>query len=113
MTDIKKFRTAIVGCGRISAIHIAALKAIDDVEIVAVCDLDEKLAHTRAAQNGIPNVFTDMETMMKGVRPDAVHILTPPRSHLGLAKIATRYKAYLYVEKPLASTESDARAILW
>jgi predicted dehydrogenase/nucleoside-diphosphate-sugar epimerase len=112
MAEIKKFRTAIVGCGRISEIHIAALKALGDVEIVAVCDLDEKLARARAAQNGIPNIFTDMEIMMKEVRPDVVHVLTPPRSHLALIRIAAKHRAHIYAEKPLASDESDARAIL-
>jgi nucleoside-diphosphate-sugar epimerase/predicted dehydrogenase len=111
MSDSKKIRSAIVGCGRISAIHIAALKALRDVEIVAVCDLDEKLAHSQASQNDIPASFTDMETMMNDVRPDVVHLLTPPRTHLALTKIAAKYGAHLYAEKPLASSESDARAI--
>jgi nucleoside-diphosphate-sugar epimerase/predicted dehydrogenase len=112
MTNSRKFRTAIVGCGRISVIHIAALKAISDVEIVALCDLDEKLARSRAAENGISNVFTDVETMMKQVRPDVVHLLTPPRSHLPLIQAIAKYRAHVYAEKPLASTESEARAIL-
>src|SRR5262245_34204536 len=112
MADTKKFRTAIIGCGRISIIHIAALKALKDVEIVAVCDLDEQLARSRAAQNGIPNFFSGVETMMKEVRPDVVHLLTPPRSHLALTKIAAKYGAHIYAEKPLAADESDARAIL-
>src|SRR5918992_460604 len=112
MTDSKKFRTAIIGCGRISVIHIDALKAISDVEIVALCDLDENLARARATENGIANVFTDVETMMKQVRPDVVHLLTPPRSHLPLIKTIATHRAHVYAEKPLASTESDARAIL-
>src|SRR5919106_1717041 len=112
MTNSRKFRTAIVGCGRISAIHIAALKALGEVEIVAVCDLDGKLARSQASQNGIPNIFTDMETMMKEVRPDVVHLPTPPRTHLALTKIAAKYQANVYAEKPLASSESDACAIL-
>jgi nucleoside-diphosphate-sugar epimerase/predicted dehydrogenase len=112
MPDSKKFRTAIVGCGRISTIHIEALKALRDVEIVAVCDLDEKLARARASEHGIPAVFTDIESMMAELRPDVVHILTPPRTHLALTKIAAKYKAHIYAEKPLACTEADARAIL-
>lgn len=108
----RPFRVALVGCGRISVIHMAALKSLANVEIVAVCDLDENLARGRAEVNNIPSFFTDMETMMKDVGPDVVHILTPPRSHLALTKIAAKYGAHMYVEKPLAPTESDARAIL-
>ena len=107
-----KLRTAIIGCGRISAIHIAALKALKGVEVVAVCDLDEQLARTRAAENHIANVFTDVQTMIQEIKPDVVHLLTPPRTHLGLTKIVAQHKAHIYAEKPLASSESDARAIL-
>src|SRR5262247_242004 len=106
------FRTALVGCGRISAINIAALKAIPDVDIVAVCDLNDKLAHAQAVRHNIPSVYTDMERMMSKVRPDVVHLLTPPRTHVALAQIAAKHQAHIYVEKPLASSAVDARSIL-
>jgi nucleoside-diphosphate-sugar epimerase/predicted dehydrogenase len=41
-----------------------------------------------------------------------VHLLTPPGSHRELAQIAIRYGAHLYIEKPFASSEDDARQIL-
>ena len=112
MTSLKKYRTALVGCGRISVFHIAALHALPHVEIVALCDLDYQLAREQASQNGILECFTDMETMMIEVRPDVVHILTPPRTHLTLAMTAAKYRAHMYIEKPLASHEADARVIL-
>ncbi len=105
------FRTALVGCGRIFSTHVAALKELPDVEIIAACDLNETLVCQRAIQHGIGDVFTDFETMMREVRPDVVHLLTPPRSHLTLTKIAAQYGAHIYVEKPLASNEADALAM--
>jgi nucleoside-diphosphate-sugar epimerase/predicted dehydrogenase len=50
--------------------------------------------------------------MMSKVQPDVVHLLTPPRTHVALARIAAQHQAHLYVEKPLASTSLDARSIL-
>ena len=111
MTQRTGFRVALVGCGRISGVHIAALKALDDVDIVAVCDRTEKLANECASKYGIPGVFTEMQSMMKAVRPDVVHLLTPPQTHLALAKIAAEHRAHMYIEKPLASSEAEARAI--
>jgi predicted dehydrogenase/nucleoside-diphosphate-sugar epimerase len=105
-------RVALVGCGRISAYHVAALKAIRGVEIVAVCDLDERAARETATQYGIRGCYTDMEAMLHDLRPDVVHLLTPPKSHLALARTAAKYRAHMYIEKPLASTEADAQAIL-
>lgn len=108
----KPVRVALVGCGRVSGSHLAALKALPDVEIVAVCDLDERRARQTATRHAIPRCYSDMETMAREVRPAVVHLLTPPASHLPLARIAAKYRAHMYVEKPFASSEADARAIL-
>lgn len=111
-SEVKGLRVALVGCGRISAYHLAALKNLRGVEVVAVCDLDDRVARECATRHGIRGCYTDMETMVSELRPDVVHLLTPPRSHVALARIATKYRAHLYIEKPLASTEADARQIL-
>jgi 2-alkyl-3-oxoalkanoate reductase len=108
----KSLRVALVGCGRISAYHVAALKAIRGVEIVAVCDLDERLARETATRHGVRGCFTDMEAMLGDLRPEVVHLLTPPASHLALARIAAKHRAHMYIEKPFAANETDARLIL-
>jgi nucleoside-diphosphate-sugar epimerase/predicted dehydrogenase len=108
----KNLRVAIVGCGRISAYHFAALAPLPGVEIVAVCDLDEKLARKTASRLGVQRCVSDMETMMRESRPDVVHLLTPPRTHLALARIAARHGAHMYIEKPFAGSEAEAREIL-
>jgi nucleoside-diphosphate-sugar epimerase/predicted dehydrogenase len=101
-----------VGCGRISDVHIEVLKGLPNVEIVAVCDLNENLARDQATRHHIPGVYTNMEEMMREVQPNVVHLLTPPRTHLPLAAMAARHHAHVYVEKPLASNEADARSIV-
>jgi len=74
-------RAAITGCGKISSIHIDAVRAMPGVEIVGVCDQNQSEARKRALQAGTDHIFADMETMMKEVRPNVVHLLTPPRTH--------------------------------
>lgn len=108
----KSLRVALVGCGRISAYHLAALKAIRGVETIAVCDLDERVARETATRHGIRGCYTDPEAMLRDLRPDVVHLLTPPMSHAALARIATKYRTHMYIEKPLAANEPDARSIL-
>jgi predicted dehydrogenase/nucleoside-diphosphate-sugar epimerase len=109
---VNPIRTALVGCGRISDAHIETLKALPGVEVVAVCDLNEKMARDQATRYRIAGVYTDMEEMMREVQPNVVHLLTPPRTHRALALIAARHHAHIYVEKPLASSEADARCIV-
>ena len=109
---LKPLRVALIGCGRISIYHLEALANIPGVDVVAVGDLDEAAARECATRSGVRGCYTDMEAMLREQRPDVVHILTPPSSHLALVRIATRYKAHLYIEKPLASTEEEAALIL-
>jgi 2-alkyl-3-oxoalkanoate reductase len=111
-TEQLGLRVALVGCGRISVYHVAALSALSDVEIVAVCDLDPKAAREAATRHGVRGCYTDAETMLRETRPDVVHLLTPPGSHLALAGLAAKYGAHMYIEKPFAANETDARAIL-
>jgi nucleoside-diphosphate-sugar epimerase/predicted dehydrogenase len=102
---------ALVGCGRISAYHVTAIKAVPGADLVAVCDLDERVAREAASRYGVRGCYTDVESMLRELRPDVVHLLTPPQSHLALVRIATKYRAHLYIEKPLASSTADAEAI--
>jgi nucleoside-diphosphate-sugar epimerase/predicted dehydrogenase len=105
-------RTALIGCGRISAYHAAALEVLPDVELVAACDINVDLASELAAQHSIPFVSDDMERMLREARPDVVHIITPPSNHVTLAKVAAKYGAHMYVEKPFATTAADAQTML-
>jgi predicted dehydrogenase/nucleoside-diphosphate-sugar epimerase len=105
-------RTALVGCGRISDVHIEVLKGLPNVDVVALCDLNETAARDQATHHDVPGIYTDMEKMMTEVQPNVVHLLTPPRTHVPLAATAARHHAHMYVEKPLASSEADARSIV-
>jgi nucleoside-diphosphate-sugar epimerase/predicted dehydrogenase len=107
----ENLRVALVGCGRISAYHVTAIKAVPGADLVAVCDLDERVAREAASRYGVRGCYTDVESMLRELRPDVVHLLTPPQSHLALVRIATKYRAHLYIEKPLASSTADAEAI--
>jgi nucleoside-diphosphate-sugar epimerase/predicted dehydrogenase len=107
----ENLRVALVGCGRISAYHVAAIKAVPGADLVAVCDLDERVGREAASQYGVRGCYTDVESMLRESRPDVVHLLTPPKSHLALARMAAKYRVHLYIEKPLASSLADAEAI--
>ena len=42
---------------------------------------------------------------------DAVHVLTPPRTHAELTKQALRAGCHVYTEKPLTTSVGDAEEI--
>ena len=51
---MKKYKLALIGCGRISYKHINAINTIENAELVAVCDLKEGRAKKKGEENNIP-----------------------------------------------------------
>ena len=45
---MKKFRTAVIGCGGISQVHLTALSKMENVELVSVADVKEDRAKAKA-----------------------------------------------------------------
>lgn len=106
-SGVAPLRAAIVGAGLISDIHIIGLQRLPGVQVAAIVDSDRRRAAAKADQYGIPGVFTDQSEMLDQVRPDVVHILTPPFTHADLCAQAMRGGAHVYVEKPMAVSVED------
>ena len=61
---------------------------------------------------GISECFSDLHQILQSVRPDVVHITTPPQSHYGLAKQCLESGKHVYVEKPFTITASEAEFLI-
>lgn len=83
---MKKLRVATIGAGYFSAFHHDAWSRLDEVELVAVADLDAAKARAYAERFGVPRHFTDPAAMLDAVQPDLVDIATPPPTHLALIR---------------------------
>jgi predicted dehydrogenase len=97
-------KAALIGAGQIARQHLACLKALPDIELVAVCDLSPATAEAAAERYGIRDWFTDHRVMLDKARPDVVHVTTPPTSHFRLAMDSFDAAAHVIVEKPATST---------
>jgi len=109
--DERKFRIAIVGCGRISGNHLAAIDQLDGLELVAACDIELARAEAVAAPRGIP-AFRTIEEMLAGVECDIVTICTPSGLHPAHGIIAARAGKHVITEKPMATRLEDADALV-
>ncbi len=78
-----KLRMAFIGAGGISRSHLQALTQMEDVEVVALADVNEQGMQQRADEFNIPreNLFTDYEQMLAKIEPDAVNVCTPNGLH--------------------------------
>ncbi len=97
----------MVGLGAISLEHLDKLRRLSLAEIVGICDLERGVVDAVGERYGIDAGFTDFDRMLSEVRPDVVHVLTPPQSHRPLAVAALAAGAHVLVEKPLAPTAED------
>lgn len=106
-------KTAIIGLGSISAVHVASLTEGDFAKIVAICDIDaEKLVKTAAKIPYPVRTYTDYKAMLAEVKPEVVHICTPHFLHSVMAIDSMRAGADVYLEKPAALNYDEGLEIL-
>jgi predicted dehydrogenase len=95
-------KAAIVGTGGIAGVcHVPALRAERDrVEVVAAVDVDGDRVTAFCAEHGIPAAHTDLAQMLDTVRPDLVHVCTPPFAHAEQVVACLEAGAWVLCEKP-------------
>ncbi len=102
----KTIRTAIIGCGKVSQWHIAALKQSSNAACVAIYSRSiEKAREFGLKYDLLP--FNDITRMIKEANIDAVVICTPHPYHKEAVLAAAGAGAHCMVEKPLASSLQD------
>ena len=104
-------KAALIGAGQIARQHLACLRTLPGVELAAICDLSAATAEAIAEQYGVREWFTDHRTMLDKVRPDVIHVTTPPTSHFRLAIDALEAGAHVIVEKPATSTFEELETL--
>jgi predicted dehydrogenase len=104
-------KAALIGAGQIARQHLACLKTLPGVELAAICDLSAAAAEAAAERYGIRAWFTDYRAMLEKVRPDVVHVTTPPNSHFRLAMDSFDAGAHVIVEKPATATFEELEAL--
>jgi predicted dehydrogenase len=105
----QRLRAAVIGTGKISEEHLRFLGTSPGVALAAVCDLSPSLAKYAVRRFGAQQAFTDSARMLAEARPDVVHVLTPPHTHVSLVSAAIDSGAHVIVEKPVAPTNREFR----
>lgn len=108
----RRLRLAIVGCGRISTNHLAAIQThASDIELVAVCDTDpERLARV-VASTGVSGYSTLAELLAIG-NVDVIVLATPSGLHARQAIEAAAGGCHVITEKPMATRWEDGRRMV-
>lgn len=104
-------RLAILGAGNISEQYVKGLSLFPGLEIVRVGDVDGARAESLARAAGIPSAGP-ADQVYEDPDVDIVVNLTPPAFHASTVERALRSGKSVFVEKPLATSRADARALI-
>jgi UDP-N-acetyl-2-amino-2-deoxyglucuronate dehydrogenase len=99
----ERLRFGVIGCGVIGTTHAEAIAAVDDAELVAVCDEDRQRAEALAARYDV-RPYADLDQMLAREKLDIVNICTPSGLHSAAACAAMRSGRHVLVEKPIEIT---------
>lgn len=109
---MSKVRVAVVGCGAIAIRrHIPEYAVNPNVEFVAFVDPVIERAQEQAEKYGA-EAFASYEEMLSKIKPDAVSVCTPNYLHAPVTIAAANAGAHVLVEKPMASTDEEAAAMI-
>src|SRR5262245_7176193 len=102
----------LVGPGFVGMHHIDAVRRLGFVDVVAIADVDESLARSKADAAGVPRAYGSFEELAADPDVHVVHNTTPNFLHGPVIRAAVTHGKHIVSEKPLASSADEAMA-LW
>jgi len=108
-----RITVASIGVGAMGQYHLNAMQAMDECEVVAVCDVDARKVTQALAIIGLPASarYRDFHEVLEREDVDAVNIATPDHWHTPLALEAIRAGKAVYVQKPISLTIAEGRSL--
>ena len=109
---MKKVKTAVIGCGMISNIYLRNLKKLFYIiDLVAVCDNNEKAARKQAEAFQIAHVMTSAEIAASS-EIELVVCLTGPSAHYSVIKEMLLAGKHVYTEKMFTTNLKEAEELV-
>ncbi|MEW6750841.1 MAG: Gfo/Idh/MocA family oxidoreductase [Candidatus Latescibacterota bacterium] len=108
----QRVRVAMIGAGSMAnAVHYPSLASLPDVEIAAICDLNEERLNETADRYGVKRRYTSYPRMIADVDPDAVYAIGQPHLMFDVWMWCLGQGLDLFIEKPLGLSLHQARAL--
>jgi len=104
----KVIRMGLIGCGCMMSAHAKNVNLVEDIEIVACCDLyPERAQEVADALGNGAKVFTNYMDMDLVNDIDAVLVATNHESHYQIGMFYACHGKHVLMEKPLCNTEEE------
>lgn len=107
-----RVKVGVVGCGVVSsAYYLPCLMNMSNVELVAICDLDEERVSISKDLFRAKEIYTNYYEMIEKADIEAVFILTGPGTHYKFTLAAISANKHVLLQKPMALDFNEAKAI--
>jgi len=108
----------VIGCGVQGGFDLRQFLRMDDVQVIAVCDVDD--SHSASAKQRVDNVYgnsdcriyKDFREILEKENPDTALLALPDHWHSIIYCAVANKRIDVYAEKPLARTIAGSRAIV-
>lgn len=109
----RRIRLAVVGAGgQCTQSLMPGIPFIQELDLVAVCDMKQELAERNARNFGARAVYTDVAEMLRQEKPDAAMVVGPPQMHEEVGLQVLESGVHLFIEKPAAPTLEGAKRLV-
>ncbi len=111
---MKKLKMGLIGCGAFGNQHLLGMADIPDIEITALCDVDEENLKDKAEKFRIDakDCYTDYKELLAREDIEAVSLALPDQIHRQIAVDAMRAGKHVFCEKPMALNNDDCKAMM-
>ena len=103
-------RLAVIGLGKMGLSHLSIANALDDFEIVAMCDNSKLVTDVLGKVTGLKG-FNDYDEVLKLRDLDAVIVATPTIAHEPMIRKALDRGLHIFAEKPLTLGAAASREL--
>lgn len=103
-------RLAVIGLGKMGLSHLSISNALDDFEVVAMCDNSKLVTDVLGKVTGLKG-FNDYDEVLKLEALDAVVIATPTIAHEPMIRKALDRGLHVFAEKPLTLDQHASREL--
>ncbi|GGH84395.1 putative dehydrogenase [Pullulanibacillus pueri] len=109
---MSKVRVGVIGCGAIAIRrHLPEYAGLENVDIVAVCDIVPERAEEVAHQYGA-TAYTDYKELLKDGSIDAISVCLPNYLHAPVSIDSLNAGKHVLCEKPMATSREEAEAMI-
>jgi predicted dehydrogenase len=108
-SDATALRTAVIGVGYLGRFHAQKYAQLPGSKLVAVVDANADAAARVGKELGVEGL-TDLNLILD--RVDAISIAVPTPLHFEIGRAALERGVHVLMEKPIATTVEEARALV-